>query len=168
MRRASKIDRNPIGKRYGRLVVTGYIPGENKRSPRVIATCDCGKVGHETWLYPLRNGIVKSCGCLKRELCIARSTIHAGCGLPEYTVWKGMKQRCNDSSSDNFRWYGGIGVSVCRRWEMSFANFMKDMGRRPFDNMELDRINPFGNYEPGNCRWVTHKENMNNQRQHHA
>lgn len=86
----------------------------------------------------------------------------AGNVSPIYRTWKGMLQRCYNPKSGSFKYYGGRGITVCERWEI-FENFLEDMGARPADR-SLDRINNDGNYEPGNCRWATQKEQVSNQR----
>ena len=58
--------------------------------------------------------------------------------------------------------------TVCDRWLNSFENFLADMGRRPSVNYSIDRIKNDGNYEPGNCRWATAKEQRNNQGHRHV
>lgn len=73
---------------------------------------------------------------------------------PEYVSWQHMKDRCLNPNSHAWRLYGGRGVRVCKRWRDSFESFLKDMGRRPSADHSLDRINPYGDYEPGNCRWA--------------
>ena len=79
---------------------------------------------------------------------------------PLSKVWQAMLQRCSNPKATHYYRYGGRGIIVCERW-LKFENFYKDMGDRP-EGMTLDRINNNGNYEPLNCRWVTHKENCNN------
>jgi hypothetical protein len=64
-----------------------------------------------------------------------------------------MKDRCDCPSNAGFSSHGAKGVAVCERWR-DFRNFLADMGERP-EGTSLDRINPFGNYEPENCRWAT-------------
>jgi len=66
-----------------------------------------------------------------------------------------MMQRCYDLKKENFKYYGGRGVTVCLAWH-KFENFLADMGERP-KGLTIDRINPDGNYEPGNCRWSKNK-----------
>lgn len=80
---------------------------------------------------------------------------------PTYSVWWAMKARCTDPSRDSYCFYGGKGVTVCPRW-FTYDNFVEDMGYRPDLEHTLDRIDPTGNYEPGNCRWETWDVQNNN------
>lgn len=73
-----------------------------------------------------------------------------------------MRERCNDPKSDQYKWYGAKGVTVCDRWQRSFANFLADMGERPVGKT-IDRAESEGNYEPTNCRWATKQEQIWNQ-----
>lgn len=78
-----------------------------------------------------------------------------------YRTWQAMIQRCTNPNRDNYPAYGGRGITICGRWRESFAAFLEDMGERP-DFMTLDRKNPDGNYEKGNCVWAdNHTQRMN-------
>jgi len=85
-----------------------------------------------------------------------------GAFTPTYWTWQGMHARCRYPSSSGYKHYGGRGITVCDRWA-SFENFLADMGERP-KGTSIDRINVDGNYEPGNCRWATPKEQRQNRR----
>ena len=71
-----------------------------------------------------------------------------------------MRRRCNEPSHPQYKYYGGRGIKVCERW-LKFENFLADMGERP-DGTTVDRIDGSKDYEPGNCRWATQAEQMNN------
>jgi len=76
-----------------------------------------------------------------------------------------MRQRCYDPNHHNYKHYGAQGTTVCARWRDSFINFLADMEERP-EGMTLDRIDPYGNYDPSNCRWADAKTQNNNKRKH--
>ena len=89
-----------------------------------------------------------------------RTTTHGKYGIRAYWAWAEMKKRCDNPKQVFYYRYGGRGITYQDNWA-KFENFYKDMGDCP-DKKELDRIDNNGNYEKGNCRWVTHKENCNN------
>ena len=83
---------------------------------------------------------------------------------PLYVSWLRMKERCLYAHHPFFSDYGGRGVKVCDRW-LHFTSFLEDMGPSWSRGMTLDRFpNKAGNYEPGNVRWSTRKQQANNRR----
>lgn len=81
-----------------------------------------------------------------------------------------MKQRCFREKTPEFKWYGALGVSVCEEWKNSYEKFREWSIANGYDQnakrgeCTLDRIDPYGNYEPGNCRWVDMHEQAKNKR----
>jgi hypothetical protein len=49
-------------------------------------------------------------------------------------------------------------VQVSERWKV-FENFLMDMGERPSDTT-LGRFGDVGNYEMGNCAWMTKQQQL--------
>ena len=70
-----------------------------------------------------------------------------------YACWRMMISQCENPRASGWAQHGGRGVKVCPWWRADFRNFLVDMGPRP-DGMSIMRINPLGDYEPGNCQWV--------------
>lgn len=80
---------------------------------------------------------------------------HGQRGTRIYRIWKGMRSRCNTRRDTDYRFYGAKGVKVCAEWS-SFTMFRAwALAHGYTDSLTIDRINPFGDYEPGNCRWTT-------------
>lgn len=162
---------NVTGKKYGRLTAISRLEPRNKRT-FWLWRCDCG-TEKAINLPHVKAGKIVSCGCylsevLKSDEHAARCSVaakmprsHGLSSIPEYFVWKTMRQRCNNPNQHDYRWYGALGVSVCERWD-SFEAFYEDMG--PAGGLTLDRIDPAGNYEPENCRWATWEVQRENKR----
>lgn len=83
---------------------------------------------------------------------------------PLYHKWENMKQRCFNTKHPSYKNYGGRGITVCDEWK-TFLNYYEWAIHNNYsDDLELDRIDNNGNYEPSNCRFISHKANNNNKR----
>lgn len=153
------------GQRFGRLLVL-YDTSERKRGNVVWhCRCDCG---NEVDIRGgnLISGNTTSCGCYSRECIVERSTVHGmsrrGKRHPVYRTWVHMLRRCEDPNNNRYKNYGGRGIKVCNEWHDAkiFIDWALSNGWE--EGLQLDRINNDGNYEPGNCRWVTRKVQARN------
>jgi hypothetical protein len=147
--------------KFGRLTVLRRDPSDSRKW---ICRCDCG-TERPFASGRLRAGRSQSCGCLRVESTIRKNkdtAKHGKSTTKAYGVWRAMIQRCTDVNCRSYKNYGGRGITVCARW-FTFENFYEDMGDPP-EGLEIDRENNDGNYEPGNCRWVTRKVNSMNRR----
>jgi hypothetical protein len=160
----SEIKNIAAGQRFGRLTVLRLVPGMSGRGACWKCECECGGQA-VVYGYSLRNGTAKSCGCLIKERL--RRGLNYKHGLRRhalYEAWKTMIKRCEKPSHVKYRYYGALGVKVHPRWRQSFPAFLEDVGERPAPGMTLDRINPYGNYEPSNVRWATPLQQAQNRR----
>lgn len=154
--------KNETGKKYGRWTVLER--GKNAGSAATwLCKCDCGNQAVVRGAH-LRSGNTRSCGCLHREIVAKSARTHGQRGLPEYGSWDHMIQRCTNPNNNKFADYGGRGIKVCQIWRDSFEAFYQDLGPRPSPGYSLDRIDNNGNYEPGNCRWATQRQQCHNTR----
>lgn len=130
--------------------------------------CTCGNDQYIATAGDLNSGRIKSCGCWRKsgEVQVRHGYARANTTGKHKTwkIWTGIIARCTYPSASGWKYYGGRGIRVDESWKI-FENFLRDMGECP-ENCEIDRIDPYGHYAPGNCRWVTHAENMKNLRIH--
>ncbi|WP_176317340.1 hypothetical protein [Burkholderia vietnamiensis] len=151
------------GRKIGRLEVLAPHRKEGIERLFYECRCECGNtciIGAQN----LRRGMTKSCGCLQKERVRQASLKHGMSHTSLHNTWMSMIQRCTDQNCRAYPDYGGRGIKVCDRW-LTFENFLADMGLPPQKGLTLDRFpNNDGNYEPGNVRWATKKEQANNRR----
>ena len=154
-----------VGERFGKLVIVKELPSSRGHRD-VLCQCDCGCLKVVKY-YHLKDSKTTSCGCNRPSKIAAARTKHGdnrrGKTTKEYRTWQSMWARCTLPSQSSYKYYGEIGVSVCDRWKL-FNNFLADIGRAPSPAHSIDRINPFGNYEPTNCRWASSSEQSANKR----
>lgn len=151
--------------RYGRLKVIERDTSKGDKRVYWKCRCDCGNMVSVRSDALGRN--TQSCGCIKREQDKAN--------LGHYTtgeshsrlanIWYHMITRCYNPKADNFKYYGAKGVAVFDPWHDDFAVFKDWAANNGYgENLSLDRVDPLGNYEPTNCRWVSFDKQYNNKR----
>jgi len=174
---------NLKGCRFGRLTAIRRAPNSANGRARWVCQCSCKDQTIVTVFQgSLRAGHTKSCGCIQREIVrrrICKLNKHQH-GLnsprhkhgfsrsgkqkqvPEYKAWTSMFERCSNPRTPSYKNYGAIGVSVCRRWRRKhgFQHFLACVGSKPTPKnlYSLGRFLDSGNYEPGNCCWMTRAE----------
>lgn len=156
-----------IGDRFGRLVVLGRDTARDSatkdRKPIYLCRCDCGNTASVRSAH-LRTGGTSSCGCGRKEWAGDRVRSHGKTGSKVYHAWRSMLDRCTNPNVDAYRSYGAKGVTVCEAWLGSFEEFYAYVGDPPTAEHSIDRVRADGNYEPGNVRWSTAKEQQRNKR----
>jgi hypothetical protein len=162
--RKSRPREDQTGKRFGRLLVIAYAYSVGKVAYWFVK-CVCGT--YKPMMYSnLKWGGVISCGCANQgRIQMPRKSRHRVLSYDSgaYKSWQNMKTKCLNRNRSNYAYYGERGHTICDRWLNSYANFHEDMGDRP-EGRRLDKIDNYEGYSGDNCRWATHREQIENRR----
>lgn len=141
------------GKKYGKLTAIRQAEAKNRQAQWVFK-CECGK---EKTINKANvvSGKQITCGC--------GQVTHNMSNTKLYSVWRGMKERCNNPNKKDYHKYGGRGIKVCKRWER-FESFYEDMKSTYKQGLTLDRLDTNKGYSKDNCAWKTVKEQALNTR----
>lgn len=125
-----------------------------------IFRCECGNKFRGI-IGAINSGSIKSCGCYK----IQRSTTHGATKHKLFSLWNGIIARTTNENEKSFKDYGGRGIIMCDKWLKSPQSFFEWCYKNGYKKgLQIDRINNDGNYDPSNCRFVSHNINARNTR----
>lgn len=152
------------GQKFGRLIVLNECITDKNGRCVWKCRCDCG---HTTTVSSgnLRSGHTQSCGCLWKETVPGANKFDCmyDSNSRLYKIWTHMKERCTNPCDKDYKHYGKRGISICKEWQGSFADFVSWAIANGYeDNLTIDRINVDDGYYPENCRWVSMKVQENN------
>jgi hypothetical protein len=150
------------GRRFGRLIVSGYHSTSPSKKRYWLCVCDCGteKIISSSNLVC---GHTTSCGCYWKEGKHKANYTHGCTSTKEFKVWAAMKSRCFNPNTRSYKAYGGRGITVDPAWVNSFEQFLSDMGLCP-TGLTLERKDNNKGYSKGNCVWATKTDQANNKR----
>lgn len=151
-----------VGMTFNKLTVLEQSATSENKKLHYRCACECGSLSIVDGAA-LRSGNTKSCGCHRKAVSSDKAFKHGYVGTKTYGVWESIKKRCLDTKNRSYKNYGGRGITICDEWKNNFLSFLKDMGEAP-EKCVIDRIDNDKSYEPGNCRWITQKENCRNKR----
>lgn len=117
---------------------------------RVICQCICGVIA-ERYLYDIKSGHSKSCGCLRDALASNRSKTHGDSKTRLYSCWCKMLNRASKRGSTCNIFVDWLNFESFKTWSL-------DNGYS--ETLQLCRNGDKGDYEPDNVRWDTLENNV--------
>lgn len=153
-------DEQMINKKFGKwLVLQRTEERDSHGSIKYLCKCECGKEKLVDG-YSLRSGISKYCIDCKNQKRYGKKK-----NKRINIIYNGMKARCYNSNTPEYKNYGGRGIKMCDEWLDNYWNFENWAINNGYkNNLSIDRINNDENYEPNNCRWATRIQQQNNTR----
>lgn len=139
----------------GRLTLLRRVESNRFGHSQWLCRCECGG---EKVVSSVNLKTTFSCGCLR--------VVHHQSRTTDWNRWNSMVARCHYATSKDYPRYGGVGITVCERWQgaQGFLNYVADMGPRPSPKHTVDRIDGTKGYSPENCRWATPAEQSRNRK----
>lgn len=165
------------GQKFGRLTVIkrapDYISPKGYKITQWSCKCDCEEQNEViASTHSLKSEHTKSCGCLRNEKTIERSTKHGQCGTRLYGIWRTMHSRCENPNVSVYHVYGAEGKTVCEEWrdfepfyQWAIANGYDKNAKR--EKCTLERRDGTKGYSPDNCYWADMTTQNNNRRNNH-
>lgn len=144
------LDKRLVGSKINKLTIIDIFRTDKTF---VKCICDCGKE-KIIQLSCIKNGLTKSCGCIREEYRELMKKHHSKTYKRLYNIWSNIKQRClNKNNRDYKKGYKNKGVY--QDWVENFNNFYNwSINNGYKDNLTIDRIDGDKGYFPDNCRWV--------------
>jgi hypothetical protein len=139
------------------------ITKQGRKQSMSLCRCECGNQ-IITRNAELERGGSKSCGCLTVEKSKQRLLKH---GFSRSLTGKSIRaahSRCNNKKHVAYKNYGGRGITIDPEWVKNPQLLIDEIGPRPCVEYTLDRIDNDGNYEKGNVRWATKRQQAQNKR----
>ncbi len=157
------------GMRFGKLIALRIYDAGKPKRVYWECQCSCGNLS-VVRSDSLVSGATQSCGCYKEYMVENRPWQDKRSFTRLYHVYKNMRARCYNKKSTSYKNYGARGIRICDEWLEDFHAFERWAmangydEEAPFGQCTIDRIDPNGNYEPSNCRWVSIAEQNRNKR----
>ncbi len=142
------------GQRYGRLVAIKRDGSDDNGRALWLFQCDCGNT-HVAPLSQVRYGKVYGCGCSRGN------PTHRMKKTRLWNIWRSMRARCGHITT-GLPNYAGRGIRVCGDWQTFEGFHAWAIGHGYAENLQIDRIDNDGPYNPENCRWISQQENLQN------
>lgn len=143
------------GQKFNKLTAIEFSHVE-KNHAHWVFECECGVV-KTLPAFKVAHGMTKSCGCLREP--------HGMSDTRPHRIWSSMKRRCDNATYDEYKYYGGRGITYDEKW-ITFNGFLEDMRDGYSDDLTLERSNPSLGYTKGNCKWATRADQVRNRRKH--